>query len=111
MSEIAWGDQKFRLETTWFSPFQMGSFRKCGLAFEVMQLLYSHSSYSVEPLPISDHLFVNNGFVSRVSICLFVPCQVKIFMQVIISINSVGVDCDSLACPADLDILFGSCVS
>ena len=40
MSEIAWGDQKFRLETTWFSPFQMGSLRKCGLAFEVMQLLY-----------------------------------------------------------------------
>ena len=46
MYEIAWGNQKFRLETTWFPPFQMGSLRQSELAFEVMQLLYSHFSHS-----------------------------------------------------------------
>ena len=69
MYEIAWKNQKFRLETTWFLPFQMGSFRKCGLAFEVMQLLYSHSSYSIEPLPQRDHFPKGTTSHKRPLIC------------------------------------------
>ena len=46
MYEIAWGDQKFWLETTWFLPFQMGSLTKCGLAFKVINAIIKLSLLS-----------------------------------------------------------------